>query len=558
MNLNFGKIKLCFLSSMLVALSACASTAQVAETPQAPSAPPASAPPPSVVNALMTPAVVAKTVPEDRFNVDVEEIPARAFFMSLVQETKTNMVVHPDVSGTISLTLKDVTISEVMALLREVYGYEYERRGQGYIVLPARLQSQIFQVDYLNLQRIGESRTRVNNGELTASRNTNGAGGQGSGTGSSGGGGANTEQNYGTQVETKTSSDYWAELEVALRTIVGSGEGRSIVLSPQASMVVVRALPSELRDVQQFLKDSGAAISRQVILEAKIVEVTLSNQFQSGINWGSIANVGSSTGTIGQTGGGSIFGDTGVSGIAGATGNLDPNNLSAVNNTQTTAFGGVFSMMWQGADFSAFIELLKTQGDVRVLSSPRVSTTNNQKAVIKVGSDEYFVTGVSTTTTTGTATTTSPSVELSPFFSGISLDVTPQIGSDGQVLLHVQPTVSQVRDQNKRIDLGGDASVLNLPLAFSTVRQADTIVRARDRQLIVIGGLMQEREEDREARTPGLGDIPVLGNLFKQKRKVAQKTELVILLRPTIVDSQSVWDEAARAKLAPTREFLER
>lgn len=520
--------------------------AEGAPAPARADVPAAPAPPPEVAEALLPPLQLnvppAPSAPaEPRFDVDVDQAPARAFFMSLVKDTPYNMVVHPEVEGRISLTLKNVTIPEVMETVREVYGYEYERRPSGYIVLPARLQSRIFYVDYLNLKRLGESKVRVNAGELATSRD-------GSSDNATTTGSQRQVEYFGSRVETTSAADYWAELRQALQTIVGTGEGRSIVISPQSSMVVVRALPSELRDVERFLNGAQSAMHRQVILEAKILEVTLSEGFQAGINWSSIARPGDDTILFGQTGGGTIFGDAGVSDIAGESGDLNPDSPTAINNTLASAFGGVFSVLVNvGDDFAAFIELLKTQGDVQVLSSPRVSTTNNQKAVIKVGSDEFFVTDVSTTTTTGTATTTSPSVTLTPFFSGIALDVTPQIGEDGEVLLHVHPTISQVEDQNKEISLGGDIQTLNLPLALSTVRETDTIIRAKNGQIVVIGGLMQESTRDRQAKTPFLGDLPLVGGLFRHTQKETVKTELVILLKPTVVDSDRVWDEALRS-----------
>lgn len=186
-------------------------------------------------------------------------------------------------------------------------------------------------------------------------------------------------------------------------------------------------------------------------------------------------------------------------------------------------------------DFNAVIELLQTQGDVSVLSSPRVATVNNQKAAIKVGTDEFFVTNVKTTTTTGTATTQTPEVTLTPFFSGIVLDVTPQIGDQGDVVLHVHPSVSEVVDQKKDIKIGD--SDLSLPLALSSIREADSVVRARSQQVVLIGGLMSNNSSDVSAKVPGLANTPGLGWLFTQKRQSHAKSELVILLRPIIADT---------------------
>jgi MSHA biogenesis protein MshL len=167
---------------------------------------------------------------------------------------------------------------------------------------------------------------------------------------------------------------------------------------------------------------------------------------------------------------------------------------------------------------------------------------NNQKAVLKVGTDEFFVTNVSSTTTTGTATTTTPNVTLQPFFSGVVLDVTPQIDDRGNIILHIHPSVSQVNTVNKAINLGSGGGSLNLPLASSNTSETDSIVRGQDGQIIAIGGLMQTSVSVDKSQVPGAGDVPVLGALFKSKNQTMQKRELVILLKPTIVQGQGTWN----------------
>jgi MSHA biogenesis protein MshL len=295
-------------------------------------------------------------------------------------------------------------------------------------------------------------------------------------------------------------------------------------------------MPEELRNVGEYLRKTQSTVTRQVVLEAKVIEVELNSGFQAGINWTTLVTKGNKTAFFGQR---------------APDGGFDGNPLAAPGGSQSVtpgvpvlgqvvdAVAGAFTFAFDSTDFSAFIQLLDTQGRTRVLSSPRVSTLHNQKAVIKAGSDEFFVTGVKSDTTTGTSTTTSLDVELTPFFSGVALDVTPQISEDGTVLLHVHPTVSEVTDQTKHVSFANSSS--DLPLALSQIRESDSVVRARNGQIIVIGGLMRETRKRNDYKMPGLGSVPVLGNLFKSKRDESTTVELVLLLRPIVVGDDE-WD----------------
>ena len=525
----------------------------------------------AVANALLPPAAtLANQLPkargalEERFNVAFNNVPAQQFYNSIVAGTRYNMLVSPEVTGNITANLKDVTLIETLDAVRELYGYDYRIDGTRIYIKPLTMQTRMFHVNYLIGSRKGMSNLRVSSTSVSNAgsngnnqNNQNGQNNQGNqnnnnnqgGDNNQNGGTGNNQQLDSTTVRTTSTSDFWVELKAAIDTIVGPAkEGRSVVVSAQSGVLVIRAMPDELRNVDLFLKATQLSVDRQVILEAKILEVELNDSFQSGINWASFASFKS--GHDNRVSGGFLSNGTtlqplpfagGQPPVLSTGGGFSASSGFSLSNAAPA--GSLFGLAFQTANFAALISFLESQGTVHVLSSPRVAAMNNEKAVLKIGTDEFFVTGVTTTTnTTTTGNQVTPSVTLQPFFSGVVLDVTPQIDDKGNILLHVHPSVSQVVTVTKGINLGSAGS-LTLPLASSSTSEIDSMVRGQDGRVVAIGGLMRQSSSADNAQIPGAGGLPIVGALFRNKANVNQKRELVVLIKPTIVDGSTSWNE---------------
>jgi MSHA biogenesis protein MshL len=501
-------------------------------------------PPPAVSEALLPP--LRMEMPElrgqplePRFDLSVNNAPARQVFMSIASGTRYSMLVHPQVSGTLTLNLKDVTVREALDAVRELYGYDYRLEGSRIFIQPAGLQTRIFQVSYLPGQRRGFSDVRVQSGAVTdvAIAPTPGAAPV---TGAP----PASRSLESSRVTTQQQADFWAELRTALLALVGSGEGRSVIVNPLSGVVLVRALPPELRSVGDYLRATRLSVERQVMLEAKIVEVTLSEGFQAGINWAAFRG-GNTVGAVGQASPGTTLGARGQPLVTpGLT--VDALGRTVTNTATGGVAGSVFGLALQTSNFAALLAFLESQGNVQVLSSPRIATINNNKAVLKVGTDEFFVTNVTTTaTTSGTSTVQSPSVTVQPFFSGIVLDVTPQIDDNNNIILHIHPSVSEVTESIRVVNLGGQIAEIRLPLAKSTVSETDTIVRVTDGNIVAIGGLMSIDIRDARGGIPGVSDQGP-GSLLRSTDKSSRKKELVILLKPTIIEADRDWEQDVR------------
>jgi MSHA biogenesis protein MshL len=539
------------------------------------------APPSAIDEALLPPLrmempPVAGTPFEPRFDLSVNNAPAPQVFMSLVSGTRYSMLVHPSVTGSITINLKDVNLREALDSIRELYGYEYKIESTRIFIQPAGVQTRVFQVNYLSAQRRGISQLRVasttlsqTTGTTTTGATTPGLAGQpaagapatGAATGVGTPGGAVIADS--SRLTTNQEAIFWSDLCEALAALTLPGEvaaasaataapedrqrgicnrrgpgDRSIVVSPHSGVIVVRATPTELRAVDNYLRATRLAVERQVMLEAKIIEVTLSDQFQSGINWAVFNRIGG----LGQ-----VTRPAASAQQSGTSVTARQLRDTAAAQLLNGPAGAVLGLAVASSNFAALLTFLETQGNVQVLSSPRVATLNNQKAVLKVGDEQLFVSNVSVTpvtnVTTGAVTSALATPQFSPYFSGIVLDVTPQIDDAGNITLHVHPSINDISNVQTNVNLGfGNVAV---PTARSTIRETDTIVRVTDGTIVAIGGLMRTEVSDVRGGLPG-ADSGLAALLFRTTTRLTEKKELVILLKPTIIDSDRAWEQDLR------------
>jgi MSHA biogenesis protein MshL len=552
---------------------------------------PAPAPERAVVQSLLPPLTAQMPRAEasdlaQRFDLTVTNASAPQVLNAIVSGTSYSMVVHPAIKEPISLNLKNVTIPEVLNSVRELYGYDYRIEGTLIYVTPAMLQTRMFRVDYLTSLRRGSSDVRVSNNTVGQIQGPAGGAAQQGQQGQQAQQGASPGAVPGqsSHIETTAANDFWRETFATLAVLTGCTSaresvtgpapatvnlrdiwgcdgpaGRRLVVSPQSGSVLVRAMPEELNSVATYLRASQASVERQVLIEAKILEVALRDGYEAGVNWSAFMSRASQTTGLGMLGPGVTLGTTGSGnplanlGAGLAAGNILPSgavvplhhpagrNLSTDENNT----GSLFTIAFQGSNFAALMSFLDSQGVVHTLSSPRISTLNNQKAVLKVGSDSLFVTRITGGSVQQQAaglapTVTAPTFEVQSFFSGIALDVTPRIGDDGTITLHIRPAVTDVTQQSSTFNLGF-LGTFTIPLVSNAVSETDTVIRALDGQIIALGGLMRQVQRETRNQVPGVGELPFLGAAFRNTNQNSEKRELVILLRPRIVHNEETW-----------------
>ena len=446
------------------------------------------------------------------YSLRVREAQIQDVLLALSQESGENLVVDSEVTGTVTVNLNRVTLEQALDAILGQLGFSYRREGRIIRISKPILQTKIFQVNYISTSRKGEKTVVATHG--------------------SGAGGEQISASE-TRIGGKDDLDFWAELQEGLTAIIfaeekpaavlraresgvvssmTSKDGKKLVISKLSGLIQVRDYPEKLQEVARFLEQMETSSQRQVLIQARFLEVTLKKEFETGIRWDNIQeqffNLDLSELSISWNllGGGTPTSATGALLVSGATAPLA---------------GGDFVL----ADL---VKALETQGKVKALASPKVATLNNQTAIVKVArQDVYFTSEISQGETSTLQSFTPNTIDV-----GVILDVTPQIGGGGYITMNIHPSITAEYDRVAAPD-GTEFPLLR-------IREADTVVKVQDSQTIIIAGLIQEQETTTRTGLPCLTNLPVLGYLFGYREESTEKTELVILITPTVLTGKRI------------------
>ncbi|MCX5804215.1 MAG: secretin N-terminal domain-containing protein [Proteobacteria bacterium] len=429
---------------------------------------------------------------KELFSFSFREADVKDILRAISKQINYNVVMEPDVKGTCTVDLKGVTLEKALEYILEPLNYAYKIDDKTIYVSKPKVETKIFTINYLALKKTSMSTVTWKGGGSSSTSGT---------------AGTTTSEEKTLEVKSETESDLWKSLEDNLKAIL-SADGKPVI-NRQTFTIMITDYPKNLQRVSMFLESLEGTMHRQIVIEAKIVEVRLSEGSRQGVNW---EFINSRIGSLARISGRQNFPTP-----ATFLGDYTEYFRFYVGSTSS----GELNIT------NTFIELLKTQGETRVLANPKIKTLNNQRAVIKsTTQDVYFEESQSSTGGAGTIATYSPRfVNI-----GVVLDVIPQIDNEGNIILSIHPIYStkdgSVRSPN--------------PLSLGTVplistRETDTIVRVKDGETVIIAGLIYEIKYQDEKSVPGFGSIPLLGFLFRSNTEKTQSAELIIFLTPKII-----------------------
>ena len=479
--------------------------------PSGPSQPePAPQPRSSVKSLLVSPIAEEPRRPQELISFSVKNVEIKDVLLGLSRMSKDNVVFEQDIAGKVSVDLKDVTIDEALKDLLSPMGLEFTRDGRTIHITKQKLQTRIFSLNYIPTRRSGESQVAATSGGGTST--AAGAAGTtttGATTTTAGGAPAGGEQGTGfTRVKGEDSTNLWAEVETTLKAHLSKPEGAkpggTYSINPMAGIIIVTDFPSQLDRIAKYFDAVETSVRRQVLIQAEVLEITLTEDFGYGIDIAAKKRLGAFKGLEPRLTAG------------GPAGTIFSQLLGARP--------GILNIGLADATVAVVLDMLQEEGKVRVLSRPSVATLNNQKAIIKVATDDVFFETTTTLTTQGVSQTSENSRTVT---IGVVLSVTPQISSDGYIVMDIHPIVTD--STTSRRSAGGQTR----PVV--DVRETNTVLRVKDGESILIAGLVKTSSNRQVREVPLLSKIPLLGLLFKRVDDSSRNTELVIKITPRIV-----------------------
>ncbi len=403
-----------------------------------------------------------------------KEMPIVRALDLFAHDNDLNIIASPDVTGTVTVDFKDLSLEESMEVILDVYGYYWLQEGP--VIRVYKHETEIFVVDYVRLIRQGQGSSQASIASSVGS------------------------ETGGITITQSDTINFWENLEIQLTKMI-SKEGK-IIVNRLSGTIQVTDFHKKVGEIKNYIDSITSSIKRQVLINVKILDVLLNDQFSLGIDW----NLALKDFDLLDTVNASNIIATSITGLIPAT--------------RTISLSGTTHR-----DFNYLINALKEQGELSIISKPSIRVMNNQPALIRVGTDRPFFTQ---TTTIGTGTTPNTVTEEVQYINeGLILSITPQISEDDKIMLDVTPVISRLA--------GTQVSTFGSTAPIMEIKQSSTVVELRDGEMVTIGGLIQNTDSDTTRKTPLLGDIPLLGNLFKGTFTTKRKSELVIFITPTII-----------------------
>lgn len=461
----------------------------------------------------------AQVKPEETYTVVVNQVPVRELLFALARDARLDIDIKGDIRGSVTMNAIDQTLPKILERISLQAPIRYEQRDKVLFIGPDIPYVHNYKVDYLNIARKNVSSVSLATQVGSISGNLSG---EASGTAS------NSSQ---TSITNASENLFWASLQRNIVGILGlqtniegqSPAGNNLFVNRESGIVSVRGTQAQHKEIKAFLDDVIASSRRQALIEATVVEVQLNDKFQAGIDWSILQETGEDGWNLKQ-----VLGD-GRTALTTST-SSDPEALFTFID-KDSKFGMV----------TATLKLLEQFGDVQILSSPKVVALNNQPAVLKVVDNRvYFSTSVERETFENGNQNVQFETQIHTVPVGLVMSVTPFINDKEEVLLNVRPTISRIlgftKDPNPAL---ADAKVSSL-IPEIQVREMESMLRVNTGDVAIIGGLMQDRIDASTAQVPGLGRVPLLGKLFSYESEEVTKTELLVFIRPTIVNNASI------------------